>query len=121
MRRAECKNKTPRRQCARGVLLWSTSCDRPDGPAGPTLLLFRLLLLLRSALGRLLLGRFGRLGLLRLFAAEPFRCRAEPSADAGFLRGAFRLRLGFSLRARVELAADEFDVRDLGAVALAVA
>jgi hypothetical protein len=57
-----------------------------------------------------------------LFAAQPLGRRLQPAADAlGLLRLlAFGLvRIDFGLRARIELAADELDLRDFGRVALA--
>src|SRR5207244_373319 len=82
--------------------------------------------LLRGALGRLGFGGVRRLafsGLGPLAAAQAFRRGAQTAADARFgLRLlAFALRFGFRLRARVEFAADQLDLRHLGAVALPVA
>ena len=61
------------------------------------------------------------LGSRRLFlAAEALGDRAQPPADAGRLGlGLLALPVGLRLRARVELAADQLDLRDLGAVAAA--
>src|SRR5262249_35432675 len=80
---------------------------------------------LRSAFRRLrrfALG-FGRSHALTLRPApETLGRGAQTAADAGLLRfGAFLLRVRFGFGAGVELAADELDLRDLGAVALAIA
>src|SRR5439155_27264695 len=65
--------------------------------------------------------RFGRGRLRFLAAAQPLRRGAQPAPDTLGLRlFGLALRVGLGLRARIELAADELDLRDLGAVALAV-
>jgi hypothetical protein len=60
----------------------------------------------------LLLGRFG------LPAAEALRCGPKPSADARLARRLAFLGSLLGLRPRVELAAHQFHLRDLGSVAL---
>src|SRR5256885_15061738 len=63
---------------------------------------------------------FGLPLLLAAAAAEPLCCCANTAADALALRlPALLRRLGVAFRARVELAADELHLRDLGAVAFA--
>src|ERR1051325_9014250 len=78
--------------------------------------------------GALLPDAFRRLGghlaavVLLAAAAHALGRGAQPPADALGLRLlAFGLRVAFGFRARVELAADELDLRDLRAVALAEA
>src|SRR6185436_3981662 len=66
------------------------------------------------------LGAFGALFRFGLLAAQPFGGRAQTSADALRL-GLLRRRGLFGLGVRVELAADQLDLRDLRAVAPAVA
>src|SRR5581483_8707435 len=76
------------------------------------------------ALCRLRRLAFARLGLAFTLRAAPqtFRGCAQTAADALLLRlGAFLLRVAFGLRARIEFAADQFNLRDLGAIALAEA
>src|SRR2546426_4150075 len=80
--------------------------------------------LFRGALGGLSLGGVrgvgGRAGGGLLRASAPLGRRAEPAADAlGFRLGRW-LGAGFGLRARVEFAARELHLRDLGAVAAAI-
>ena len=67
--------------------------------------------LARHATGRL--GRHLRVVVL-LLAAEPLGRRAQPAADALGLRLRALGAVGLGLRARIELAADELDLRDLG-------
>src|SRR4051812_948842 len=55
-----------------------------------------------------------------LAAAQPFRGGPQASADRLFRPG-FRRGSRFRLRSRIVLAADELDLRDLGAVAFAIA
>src|SRR5689334_243161 len=74
-----------------------------------------------GGLARFLL-RVARLCLVGFPPAETRRRRAQAAADALGLRLRFlRRRVAFGLRTRIELAADELDLRDFGAVALAVA